>query len=62
MRLVWNAKSDYRLGANIMVYGSFNDAMKALFAEAGKSVSFPVMRFTDDGAGKSVLVVDDKSS
>ncbi|HRQ60789.1 MAG TPA: TcpQ domain-containing protein, partial [Alphaproteobacteria bacterium] len=62
MKLVWNAKANYAIGTTIMVYGSFNDAMKALFAEGSKSGSFPVMRFTDDGAGRSTLVVDDKSS
>lgn len=62
VQLVWNAKANYALGSTIMVFGGFNDAMKALFAEGSKSAGFPVMRFTDDGAGTSMLVVDDKAS
>jgi len=48
INLVWNAPQDYRMSSNVLVNGTFKNAIKAVFTEGLVNQDTPTLRFVDD--------------
>ena len=62
VKLVWEAGHDYKIGSNVLINGTFGNAVKVLFAHSLEPGNRPKQQLVNQPDGNAMLVIKDQQA